>query len=194
MINVVKTKTDNVKMTFFQYSYVVSSGGGYVGSSRSSRTTFTHAVVAFEHDSMSLPKFTLRPEGIFDRLGEAIGWEGSRDIDFDQHPEFSKSFVLNGDNEPTMRNFFDREKLDFFAQRKEACIEAMGSLLIFAPPDLRQPQAGTNWRLFERRLFCFHCIRRSTPADFAAIRHFSSRSLFIDWRARSPEPGTGQCP
>jgi hypothetical protein len=35
MINVIKTKTDNVKMTFFEYSYIVSTGGGgYGGSSR----------------------------------------------------------------------------------------------------------------------------------------------------------------
>lgn len=145
MSNVIKTKTDNVKMTFFEYSYVVSSGGGYGGSSHSSSTAFTHAVVAFEHDSMSLPKFTLRPEGIFDRLGEAIGWEGSRDIDFDQHLEFSKSFVLNGDDEPAIRNFFDREKLDFFVQRKEACVEAVGSLLIYIrpfPDPLKPKQIG----------------------------------------------------
>jgi len=135
MINVIKTKTDNVKMTFFEYSYIVSTGGGgYGGSSRRSTLGFEYAVVAFEHNSLNLPKFILRPEGMLDRLGEAIGWDGSRDIDFDQHPEFSKSFVLNGEDEPAIRNFFDREKLDFFAQRKETCIEAGHSFLIYVRP------------------------------------------------------------
>ena len=54
-----------------------------------------------------------------------------KEIGFDQHPEFSKSFVLNGDDEPAIRNFFDREKLDFFAQRKEAGLEADHTFLIY---------------------------------------------------------------
>jgi len=57
--------------------------------------------------------------------------DGFKDIGFDEHPEFSKLFALNGDDEPAIRNIFDREKLDFFAQRKEACIEADHTFLIY---------------------------------------------------------------
>ena len=57
--------------------------------------------------------------------------EGFKDIGFDEHPEFSKSFALKGEDEPAMRNFFDREKLDFFAQRKEAGLEADHTFLIY---------------------------------------------------------------
>jgi hypothetical protein len=137
MNNVIKTKKDNVKMTFFVYGY--SSGGG----------GHSYAIVAFEHDSLSLPKFTLRPtRGFSDEIfaalenvevGPFLKAMGMpirtntimKEIGFDQHPEFSKSFVLNGDDEPAIRNFFDREKLDFFAQRKEAGLEADHTFLIY---------------------------------------------------------------
>ena len=142
---VIKTKTDNVGMTFFGYSYTLVSGGAHSSSTR----TYVYAIVAFEHDSLRLPKFTLRPTGGFlDEIYAAFENKFARpflkatgmpirtniimkEIGFDQHPEFSKSFVLNGDDEPAIRNFFDREKLDFFAQRKEAGLEADHTFLIY---------------------------------------------------------------
>ena len=127
MINVVKTKTDNVKMTFFQYSYVVNISKGRRDSSR---LGFEYAVVAFEHNSLNLPKFTLRPTGgLLDKFDAALvkagnnmlakmpymRWgrqhpietheDGFKDIGFDEHPEFSKSFALKGEDEPAMRIF-----------------------------------------------------------------------------------------
>ena len=113
MKHVMKTKTDNVKMTLFDYAYTTASGEHH--------SRHTQTVVAFEHDSLSLPKFTLSPEGLFSKIGAAIGFQ---DIDFDEHSEFSKSFVLKGEDEPAIRNFFDRDKLEFFAQRKEAGMRA----------------------------------------------------------------------
>jgi len=142
---VIKTKTDNVGMTFFGYSYTLVSGGAHSLSTR----TYVYTIVAFEHDSLSLPKFTLRPtRGFSDEIfaalenvevGPFLKAMGMpirtntimKEIGFDQHPEFSKSFVLNGDDEPAIRNFFDREKLDFFAQRKEAGLEADHTFLIY---------------------------------------------------------------
>jgi len=129
MKNVMKTKTDNVKMTLFDYAY--TTGGG----EHSRRHTQT--VVAFEHDSLSLPKFTLRPEGLFAKIGAAIGFQ---DIDFDEHPEFSKSFVLKGEDEPAIRKFFDREKLDFFAQMKESYIETAHSFFIYTRDGRKKPE------------------------------------------------------
>ena len=126
---VIKTKTDNVKMTRFEYAY--TTGGGE-HSRRVSQT-----IVTLEHDSLSLPKFTLSPEGLFDKIGAAIGFQ---DIDFDEHPEFSKSFVLKGEDEPAIRKFFDREKLEFFAQRKESYIETAHSFFIYTRDGRKKPE------------------------------------------------------
>ena len=127
--NVMKTKTDNVKMTLFDYAY--TTGGGE-HSRRVSQT-----IVTLEHDSLSLPKFTLSPEGLFSKIGAAIGFQ---DIDFDEHPEFSKSFVLKGEDEPAIRKFFDREKIEFFAQRKESYIETAHSFFIYTRGGRKKPE------------------------------------------------------
>jgi len=127
--NVMKTKTDNVKMTLFDYAY--TTGGGE-HSRRVSQT-----IVTLEHDSLSLPKFTLSPEGLFSKIGAAIGFQ---DIDFDEHPEFSKSFVLKGEDEPAIRKFFDREKIEFFAQRKESYIETAHSFFIYTRDGRKKPE------------------------------------------------------
>ena len=129
MKNVMKTKTDNVKMTLFDYAY--TTGGGE-HSRRVSQT-----IVAFEHDSLSLPKFTLSPEGLFNKIGAAIGFQ---DIDFDEHSEFSKSFVLKGEDEPAIRHFFDRDKLEFFTQRKESYIETAHSFFIYTRGGRKKPE------------------------------------------------------
>ena len=129
MKNVMKTKTDNVKMTLFDYAYTI---GGGQHSRRISQT-----IVTFEHDSLNLPKFTLSPEGLFNKIGAAIGFQ---DIDFDEHPEFSKTFVLKGEDEPAIRNFFDRDKLEFFAQRKESYIETAHSFFIYTRDGRKKPE------------------------------------------------------
>ena len=129
MKHVIKTKTDNVKMTLFDYAY--TTGGGE-HSRRVSQT-----IVAFEHDSLSLPKFTLSPEGLFNKIGAAIGFQ---DIDFDEHSEFSKSFVLKGEDEPAIRHFFDRDKLEFFTQRKESYIETAHSFFIYTRGGRKKPE------------------------------------------------------
>ena len=129
MKHVMKTKTDNVKMTLFDYAYTTASGEHH--------SRHTQTVVAFEHDSLSLPKFTLSPEGLFSKIGAAIGFQ---DIDFDEHSEFSKSFVLKGEDEPAIRNFFDRDKLEFFAQRKESYIETAHSFFIYTRDGRKKPE------------------------------------------------------
>ena len=129
MKHVMKTKTDNVKMTLFDYAYTTASGEHH--------SRHTQTVVAFEHESLSLPKFTLSTEGLFNKIGAAIGFQ---DIDFDEHSEFSKSFVLKGEDEPAIRNFFDRDKLEFFAQRKKSYIETAHSFFIYTRDGRKKPE------------------------------------------------------
>ena len=129
MKHVMKTKTDNVKMTLFDYAYTTASGEHH--------SRHTQTVVAFEHESLSLPKFTLSTEGLLNKIGAAIGFQ---DIDFDEHSEFSKSFVLKGEDEPAIRNFFDRDKLEFFAQRKKSYIETAHSFFIYTRGGRKKPE------------------------------------------------------
>ena len=80
--------------TAFQYDYTVSSG-------RSS-TTYRHAMVRWTSPT-PLPQFTLGPETLFSRLGEALGWH---DINFGDDPAFSSAYVLKGEHEMDVASLF----------------------------------------------------------------------------------------
>ncbi|MCP4775559.1 MAG: hypothetical protein GY880_15100, partial [Planctomycetaceae bacterium] len=83
MRNVMTTETDVARLSIFDYQY--TTGGG------ESSHTYRQTVVALESEALVMPVFSLRPEGFFHKLGAAIGMQ---DIDFENHPEFSDSFVL----------------------------------------------------------------------------------------------------
>ncbi len=57
---------------------------------------------------------------------------GYRDIDFKLFPKFSTKFLLKGDNEEDLRQFFTEERLTFFEKEEVYHVESRGSrLLIF---------------------------------------------------------------
>jgi hypothetical protein len=88
-----------------------------------------------ESASLELPSFTMRPEHVFDRLGSALGFQ---DIDFADHSQFSKMYVLKGQDETAIREFFDQQMLDFFAGRPGICFECMPGMFIYFRARRRQ--------------------------------------------------------
>lgn len=92
-----------------------------------SRVTLT--LVSFSQDA-ELPPFELRPENIFDKIGDAI-LQG--DIDFDSNPEFSRRYRLGTPNEARIRMLFDPSLMNYFEQippDKKWHVEASGPSLI----------------------------------------------------------------
>ncbi|MEO9570208.1 MAG: SulP family inorganic anion transporter [Polaribacter sp.] len=76
-----------------------------------------------------IPKFTLDREGIFEYLLEFAGY---KDIDINNHPDFSKRFYLSGKNEEKIREFFTDELILFFESNKQYHISATeNGILIF---------------------------------------------------------------
>ena len=77
----------------------------------------------------NIPQFTLDKEGIFEYI---IHFAGFKDIDIDNHPDFSKRFYLSGKNEEKIRDFFSDELILFFESNKYYHIESNEKgLLIF---------------------------------------------------------------
>jgi len=68
-----------------------------------------------------IPQFTLDKEGIFEYI---IHFAGFKDIDIDEHPDFSKRFYLSGKNEEKIREFFSDELILFFESNKYYHIES----------------------------------------------------------------------
>ena len=130
MKNVMKAETETANLTIFDYLY--TTGGG--NSSR----THTQTVVAMESEALNIPDIKLRPEGFFDRVGSALGLQ---DIDFESHAEFSKAFVLQGQDEGAVRAFFDTELLDFFTEKQGSYVESVpGVFIFFRGGGRRKPQ------------------------------------------------------
>ena len=129
MKNVMRAETEAARLSIFDYNY--TTGGG-----KNSRT-HRHTIVAMESDSLQLPNFSLRPEGFFDKIGATLGFQ---DIDFDEHPEFSRMFVLKGRDETMIRQFFDVELLDHFSHQKKARVEAQPGLFIYLRGGRQKPE------------------------------------------------------
>ncbi len=70
-----------------------------------------------------LPVFELRPEHIFDKLGAVFGF---KDVNFESSPEFSKRYLLRGQDEAAVRELFHHGRLMFFEQNKGWSVEGAG--------------------------------------------------------------------
>lgn len=98
----VMTGTDSrLEVSLFDYSYTVNTG--------KSSSAITQTVAAYSLD-LSLPLFEMRPEGFFDRVGDAII---QSDIDFESNPDFSRRYLLRGPSEEEIRRLFSPALLAF---------------------------------------------------------------------------------
>lgn len=118
--NLVYGETDEVSIYLFDYQYTVGSGK----NSQTHRIT----VAALDSKQLNVPWFTMRPEGFFDRFGALLGLQ---DINFTDHAEFSRRFVLKGPSEEAIRHCFRPGVLDFFVAMGRVSVEAMPERMIF---------------------------------------------------------------
>ena len=77
-----------------------------------------------------IPVFAMEKEGvlgkIFDRV---VALTGYKDINFEMYPEFSKKFLLMGNNESEIRSFFTEEIINFLENHQIYHIESNGEAL-----------------------------------------------------------------
>lgn len=100
--NLMYGEVDGVNATVFDYIYTL-------GVKRP--TTFFQSVVLLEQNDQSYPVFTLRPEEVFDKMFSAFGYQ---DMDFDHRPEFSRQYILRGEDEAAIRRIFNDEVISFY--------------------------------------------------------------------------------
>ena len=85
-------------------------------------------MIHFRSPALNLPEFALRPENLFDKIGDVFG---GQDIDFESHPKFSKSYSLRGSDEQKVRETFTDEVLSSFENQTGISTEGGGDQLIF---------------------------------------------------------------
>ena len=86
---------------------------------------------------------------MFDSLGSLVG---GQDIDFADDREFSKAYVLQGDDEQAIRELFNTDVRAWFAERagRGFQFEAQGKVLLFHQGKRRPP--GETHELMKQAL------------------------------------------
>lgn len=123
-------EANGVKAAVFDYVYVTGSG--------KHRAVHQQSVTYLEPGYMRVPYFSLRSEGFFTKIMQAFGYQ---DIDFGQRPEFSKQYLLRGQDEPAIRQAFNDRVLSFFESYHGTCVDGGGNqLFVFRAGHRFQPQ------------------------------------------------------
>ena len=78
----------------------------------------------------TVPKFTLEQEGFFDRIKSYAGFD---DIDFDNYPNFSEQFLLKGEDENSIREYFKPELIELIENNPNYHIENNGAMVLIYP-------------------------------------------------------------
>jgi MFS superfamily sulfate permease-like transporter len=74
-----------------------------------------------------IPQFSLEKEVFTDRFLERAGY---KDIDFDEHKQFSHTFLLVGRNEAQIRAFFSKQLMDLMMMHPQYHVESDGSSIL----------------------------------------------------------------
>ena len=118
--NLIAGEESGIKFSIFDYTYTVGMG--------KSSQTYSQSVYFAESDKINLPEFSMAPESFFHKIGNIIGY---KDIDFDMHQNFSKNYLLKGEDENAIRIAFSENVLQFFENnKKKFCVEANGNRLV----------------------------------------------------------------
>ena len=78
-----------------------------------------------------IPIFTMEKEGVFEKIFDRVmAFTGYKDIDFEMYPNFSKKFLIMGNNESEIRSFFTDEIIRFFENHQIYHLESNGEGLV----------------------------------------------------------------
>ena len=117
---IIKEDDDLGFTCMFDYKYTVSTG--------KSTVTFTQTVFFKYSKSIALPQFLMVPEKWYHRVGTYFGMQ---DIDFMTYPEFSKNYLLQGEDEDYIRYHFNHpEMMRFFGLQDFYSMEGMNYLMV----------------------------------------------------------------
>jgi MFS superfamily sulfate permease-like transporter len=125
---------ENILSRYTDYAKVEVSDITLTEGARMAQEDTKMTVIHVSDIETLIPDFALESEGLFTKLSEL---SFGKDINFEDHPRFSKMFYLRGDNETQVRKFFTESILSFLATHKGLHIEShRNKLLIYKKRDL----------------------------------------------------------
>ena len=108
--NQIKITTDkhSDEIRIFDYYFTVSTGNSHV--------RYKQSCIFFRSHSLCLPHFLLRKEHLGDKIMSLLG---VKDINFSNHPDFSRLYYLKGKDKDYIHAYFDHQKIiEFIMNRK----------------------------------------------------------------------------
>lgn len=154
MKNLMQGTSSETAVSIFDYRYTVGSG--------KNSSTHKQTVICFQSDRLNLPNFVLRPERWYHKIGSMFGYQ---DINFGDFPEFSRKYLLRGDNEQGVRDLFTADVVDFFEQLDGVCAEGhVGKLVVY--------RAGKRAKPADVRAFLKECF-----GVFSELTHSTTEEL-----------------
>lgn len=110
----------DMDVQIFDYKFVTGFG--------KSRRIWRQTVFFMESKKLGLPQFFMKPENLFHQVGT---WLGMQDIDFEEYPEFSRQYLLQGEDEELVRQALSDKLLHFFTIEKNWTLEGLNYYLVF---------------------------------------------------------------
>lgn len=107
------------RFAVFDYSYVTGSGN--------MQKTYSQTVLHVHSPRLDLPLFLLRPENLLHRIGKLVG---HHDIDIEGHPAFSGEYLLQGQDESSIRAVFEPDVVAFYEANRGRCTTGAGPDLL----------------------------------------------------------------
>ncbi len=119
---------ENILEKFIEHGRISVSDVTLTEGALSATNDMQITLVQIAEVEVAIPDFALEPEGLFTKFSELAG---ARDIDFTNHPIFSKKYFLKGDHEEKIRGFFSEPILEFLENREDIHIECHKNRLLF---------------------------------------------------------------
>lgn len=145
--NMIHGDAGDIEVGIFDYRYTTGHG--------KHKHTWQQTVAYIRSPHLSLPKFALRPENLFHKIGGALGYD---DIDFESHPKFSRTFLLKGVNEERVRAAFSGAVLNYLELQAGISLEGREDKLIYYQVRRLEPPSGVR-ALMEEGIHIFGLFR-----------------------------------
>ena len=92
-----------------------------------SRTVNKQTLISIETNNNSIPDFELVPASVFHKLGTFFN---DKKVELIAHPEFSKKFLLRGDDDQGIRDFFTDSIVEIFRDKLDVSVESKSNILL----------------------------------------------------------------
>lgn len=127
LYNLIHGQTDEAEVALFDFDVTTGSGD--------EETTHKRTMAWIRSPRLNLPQFSLRPEHFFHKVGKLLGMQ---DINFEEHPKFSKKYMLQGPDEAAIRAAFSPQLIARLEELSYAQLEGRGDCLAFLTSNTRR--------------------------------------------------------